>query len=74
LYLIVKDHIFIDGNKRIGATMFLYFLNFYGLLRKDGKNIVEPETLVAITLFVAGSNAKEKDVLIDLIMNMLVGL
>ncbi len=35
LYLIVKDHIFIDGNKRIGATLFLYFLNFYGLLRKE---------------------------------------
>ncbi len=74
LYLIVKDHIFIDGNKRIGATLFLYFLNFYGLFRKDGKNIVEPETLVAITLFVAQSSSKEKDVVIDLLMNILVGL
>ena len=74
LYLIVKDHIFIDGNKRIGATLFLYFLNFYGLLRKEGKNIVEPETLVAITLFVAQSSSKEKDVVIDLLMNILIGL
>lgn len=74
LYLIVKDHIFIDGNKRIGATLFLYFLNFYELLRRDGKNIVEPETLVAITLFVAQSNSKEKDVIIDLLMNILMGL
>lgn len=74
LYLIVKDHIFIDGNKRIGATLFLYFLNFYGLLRKEGKNIVEPETLVAITLFVAQSSSKEKDVAIDLLMNILIGL
>lgn len=74
LYLIVKDHIFIDGNKRIGATLFLYFLNSYGLLRKEGKNIVEPETLVAITLFVAQSNSKEKDVVIDLLMNIIMGL
>lgn len=74
LYLIVKDHIFIDGNKRIGATLFLYFLNFYGLLRREGKNIVEPETLVAITLFVAQSSSKEKDVVIDLLMNILIGL
>lgn len=71
---VVKDHIFVDGNKRIGATLFLYFLNFYGLLRKDGKNIVEPETLVAITLFVAQSNSKEKDVVIDLLMNILMRL
>lgn len=74
LYFIVKDHIFIDGNKRIGATLFLYFLNFYGLLKRDGKNAVEPETLVAITLFVAQSNSKEKNVVIDLLMNILMGL
>ena len=74
LYLVVKDHIFVDGNKRIGATLFLYFLNFYGLLRKEGKNIVQPETLVAITLFVAQSNSKEKDIVIDLVMNILLGL
>ena len=74
LYLIVKDHIFVDGNKRIGATLFLYFLNFYDLLRKEGKNIIAPETLVAITLFVAQSNPKEKEVVIDLLMNMLIGL
>ncbi len=74
LYLIVKDHIFVDGNKRIGATLFLYFLNFYGILRKDGKNIVEPATLVAVTLFVAQSSSKEKDVVIDLLMNILMGL
>ena len=74
LYLIVKDHIFVDGNKRIGATLFLYFLNYYDLLRKEGKNIVTPETLVAMTLFVAQSNPKEKEVVIDLLMNMLNGL
>ena len=72
LYFIVKDHIFVDGNKRIGATLFLYFLNYYGLLKKDGRNIIEPETLVAVTLFVAQSNPKEKDVVIDLLMNILI--
>lgn len=74
LYLIVKNHVFLDGNKRIGATLFLYFLNFYELLKREGKNIMEPELLVAVTLFVAQSNSKEKDVVIDLIMNMLCGL
>ncbi len=74
MYLVVKNHVFIDGNKRIGATMFLYFLNFYGLLKKDDKNIVDPKTLVAITLFVAQSSSKEKDVIIDLIMNILIDM
>ena len=72
LYLIVKDHVFIDGNKRIGATLFLYFLNFYDLLKIDGKNRIEPETLVAVTLFVAQSNSKEKEIVIDLLMNILL--
>lgn len=74
LYLIVKDHIFVDGNKRIGATLFLYFLNFYNLLIKKGKNVIEPETLVAVTLFVAQSNSKEKDIVISLLMNILMGI
>ena len=74
LYFIVKDHIFVDGNKRIGATLFLYFLNFYQILKKDEKYIIEPETLVAITLFIAQSNPKEKDVVIDLLMNILEGM
>ena len=74
LYLIVKDHIFVDGNIRIGATLFLYFLNFYNLLIKNGKNVIEPETLVAVTLFVAQSNSKEKDIVISLLMNILMGI
>lgn len=74
LYLIVKDHIFVDGNKRIGATLFLYFLNFHNLLIKNNKNTIDPSTLVAITLFVAQSNPREKDVIIDLLMNILLDL
>ena len=54
--------------------MFLYFLNFYQILKKDEKYIIQPETLVAITLFIAQSNPKEKDVVIDLLMNILEGM
>lgn len=72
LYLIVKDHTFIDGNKRIAATLFIYFLEFYNILYKDGKRVIDNNTLVAITLLIAESNPKEKDILIDLVMNFLV--
>ena len=72
LYLIVKNHIFIDGNKRIGVTLFIYFLNHYGMLKQNNENIILPETLVAVTLFVAQSNSKEKDIVIELIMNILL--
>ena len=72
LYLITKNHTFIDGNKRIAATLFIYFLNFYHMLYKDGRQVIDNNTLVAVTLLIAQSNPKEKDVLIDLVMNFLV--
>ena len=71
LYLIVKNHVFADGNKRIAATLFIYFLNFYGILYKDGKQVIDNNTLAALTLLIAESNPKEKDVIIDLVMNFL---
>ena len=71
LYLITKNHTFIDGNKRIAATLFIYFLEFYNLLYKDNGRIIDNNTLVAITLLIAQSNPKEKDILIDLVMNFL---
>jgi len=71
LYLITKNHTFIDGNKRIAATLFIYFLDFYNLLYKDNKKVIDNNTLVAITLLIAQSNPKEKDILIDLVMNFL---
>lgn len=74
LYFIVKDHIFVDGNKRIGATLFLYFLNFYGLLYREGQAIITPETLVAITLLIAQSSPSEKDIMIDLLLNIINGI
>ena len=71
LYLIVKNHVFADGNKRIAATLFIYFLNFYGILYKNGKHIIDNNTLAALTLLIAESNPREKDVIIDLVMNFL---
>ena len=71
LYIIVKNHVFADGNKRIAATLFIYFLNFYGILYKNGKQTIDNNTLAALTLLIAESNPKEKDVIIDLVMNFL---
>ena len=71
LYLITKNHTFIDGNKRIAATLFIYFLKFYNILYKNDKQVIDNNTLVAITLLIAQSNPKEKDILIDLVMNFL---
>ena len=73
LYLITKNHTFIDGNKRIAATLFIYFLEFYNILYKDGRQVIDNNTLVAVTLLIAQSNPKEKDILIDLVMNFLKG-
>ena len=71
LYLIVKNHVFADGNKRIAATLFIYFLNFYRILYKNGKQTIDNNTLAALTLLIAESNPKEKEVIIDLVMNFL---
>lgn len=72
LYLITKNHVFIDGNKRIAATLFIYFLEFNNMLYIDDKKIIDNNTLVALTLLIAESNPKEKDILVDLVMNFLV--
>ena len=69
LYMIIKNHIFIDGNKRIGATLFIYFLQFYNLLYKNGEKVIDNNTLVALTLLIAESNPKEKSIMIDLVLN-----
>ena len=71
-YMIIKNHVFIDGNKRIAATLFIYFLDYYKILYKDEKQIIDNNTLVALTLLIAQSNPKEKEILIDLIMNFLI--
>lgn len=71
LYLIVKNHVFADGNKRIAATLFIYFLNFYDILYRDGRQAIDNNTLTALTLLIAESNPKEKEIIIDLVMNFL---
>ena len=71
LYMIVKNHVFIDGNKRIAATLFIYFLNYYSLLYKEDKLVIDNNTLTALTLLIAESNPKEKDIIISLVMNFL---
>ena len=64
LYFIIKDHAFNDGCKRIGAALFLHFLNRNGVLHRNGKQIISESTLAAITLLIAESDPKEKDVMI----------
>ena len=71
LYLVVKNHVFADGNKRIAATLFIYFLNFYGILYKNGNQTIDNNTLAALTLLIAESNPKEKEIIIDLVINFL---
>jgi prophage maintenance system killer protein/prophage antirepressor-like protein len=69
LYLTVKNHAFIDGNKRIAATMFIFFLFRYNILYKNNKQVIDNNTLASMTLLIANSNPKEKELLIDLILN-----
>ena len=71
LYMIVKNHVFIDGNKRIAATLFIYFLQFYNHLYREGQTKIDNNTLTALTLLIAESNPKEKEIIIDLVMNFL---
>ena len=73
LYLVTKNHVFIDGNKRIAATLFIYFLNYYGLLYNKKGMVIDNNTLVAVTILIAQSDPKEKEVLVVLVMNFLKG-
>ena len=71
LYFVVKNHSFLDGNKRIAATMFLYFLDRNGALFTERGRAVDDSTLVTITVMVAESEPREKDAMVALIMNFL---
>ena len=72
LYLTIKDHPFIDGNKRIASFLFIYFLdkNDY-LYRKNGEKKINDNALVALALLIAESNPKEKDILIGIVTNLI---
>lgn len=69
LYFVTKNHSFSDGNKRIAATMFLYFLDKNNALFRDDKKLIDDHTLVALTIMIAQSNPKEKEMMISVIMN-----
>lgn len=71
LYFIVKDHPFIDGCKRIAASIFVYFLNQNNLLFRDGKKIISDSSLVAITLLLAESKPEEKEIMVRVVMNFM---
>lgn len=70
LYFVTKNHSFLDGNKRIAATMFLYFLDKNGILYDaEGKKMLDDHTLVALTIMIAESRPEEKEMMISVIMN-----
>ena len=72
LYLVTKNHSFSDGNKRIAATLFLWFLNNNGILyRPDGTKRLADSTLVALTLMIAESRTEEKDVMVKVVVNLI---
>lgn len=72
LYLVIKDHPFIDGNKRITSFLFVYFLdkNNY-LYRATGEKKINDNALTALSLLIATSNPKDKDVLIKIVSNLI---
>ena len=72
LYLVTKNHSFSDGNKRIAATLFLWFMNKNGVLyRPDGTKRLADNTLVALTLMIAESRTEEKDVMVKVVVNLI---
>lgn len=72
LYLVVKNHSFVDGNKRIAATLFLWFMQNNGILyNQNGSKRISDGTLVALTLMIAESRAEEKDMILKVIVNLI---
>ena len=71
LYFVTKNHSFLDGNKRIAATMFLYFLDKNGVLFINDEKLIDDHTLVALTIMIAESKPEEKEMMITVIMNCL---
>lgn len=69
LYFVTKNHSFYDGNKRIAAAMFLYFLDKNGVLFIDGKKLIDDYTLVALTIMIAESRPDEMEMMITVVMN-----
>lgn len=72
LYFVTKNHSFYDGNKRIAATMFLYFLDKNDALFYKGQKRIEDATLVALTIMIAESRAEEKEMMVSVVMNCML--
>lgn len=72
LYFVVKNHSFADGNKRIAAFLFVWFLERNKLLDIDGKNIIDNNSLIALTLMMAASKPEDRDMMIKVVVNLLV--
>ena len=72
LYFMIKDHPYADGCKRIAASLFLEFLARNNILYKAEQKRVSDGALVAITLMIAESDPKEKDIMVNLVMNLLI--
>jgi len=72
LYLVTKNHSFSDGNKRIAATLFLWFMAGNGILyNPDGSKRIPDNTLVALTLTIAESRTEEKDIMVKVVVNLI---
>lgn len=71
LYFLVKNHGFTDGNKRIGAACFLYFLDKNGILYKNSSPIIDNATLFTLTLLIAESKPEEKETMKQVILSVL---
>ena len=72
LYLVTKNHAFSDGNKRIAAMLFLWFMDGNGILyNTDGTKRIAENTLVALTLMIAESRPDEKDVMVKVVVNLI---
>lgn len=72
LYLVVKNHSFSDGNKRIAATLFLWFMQNNGILYNgDGKKRIADATLVAITLMIAESRPEDMEMMVKVVVNLM---
>ena len=72
LYLVVKNHSFSDGNKRIAAMLFLWFMERNGILYgENGRKRIADNTLVALTLMIAESRTEEKDVMVKVVVNLI---
>ena len=72
LYLLVKNHVFIDGNKRIAASLFIYFLTINNMLYKNNQLLIDNSALAALTILIAESNPKDKDIIVNIVLNCLL--